>query len=194
MNKLRAFFVAVLLFFRPLPAIAFLPQPEGFTGIVLPYAAGVKINGPYLGDPDYDLSGTRGGKVSISGEGRTLTGRVLNQSSGLDFQGSHFSVITLMADGMLEYRSRDELVFRPYVSTGLSYATINMDALGREADDTAMMLQFGAGVGIQLSPVVTIDARYRYLHPFDRRMRVEGVPVGMDIGTHNLLFGMKISF
>ncbi|HWR01487.1 MAG TPA: outer membrane beta-barrel protein [Chlorobaculum sp.] len=171
-----------------------MPQPEGFTGIVLPYAAGVKINGPYLGDADYDLSGSRGGKVSTSDEGRTLTGRVLNQSSGLDFQGSRFSVVTFMADGMLEYRSRDDLVFRPYLSTGLSYATINMDALGRAADDAAMMLQFGAGVGIELSPVVTFDARYRYLHPFDRRMRVEGVPVGMDIGTHNLLFGMKISF
>ncbi|NTW52598.1 MAG: porin family protein [Chlorobiaceae bacterium] len=194
MKWLFAIFGTVMLLFRPVSSRAAFPQADRAMGIALPYASGVKVNGSYLGDSDYDLSATRGGKVSANDEGRLLTGRVLNQRSGLDWQGSNFSVLSFMADCMLEFSTRDELVFRPYVSTGLSYGTIDMESLGRDSDDTAMIMQFGAGVGIQLSPEVTLDARYRYLHPFERRMRVEGVPVDMDIGTHNLLFGMRVIF
>jgi opacity protein-like surface antigen len=183
-----------MLMFHPLSAMAAVPQTQTLIGIARPTASGLKINGSLLGDPDYDLSGTRGGKVSLSGEGSRLTARALYQKSVLDYQGSNFSVYTLLVDGMLELCACDELVFRPYVSTGMSYATIDFEALGRDGDDEGLILQFGAGVGIQLSPAVMIDARYRYIHPFDRRLHVYEMPVEMAIGTHNLLFGMRFSF
>jgi len=163
-------------------------------GIARPYASGVKINGPRLGDADYDLSETKGGKASLNDEWRTLTGRVLYQRSRLDYQGSNFSVYTLMTEGMLDFYSRDELLLRPYLSAGLSYATVDAEALGRDGDDETLILQLGAGVGLQLSPAVMVDARYRYIHPFDRRLRVYGMPFEMDVATHNLLIGMRFSF
>ncbi|NTU57401.1 MAG: outer membrane beta-barrel protein [Chlorobiaceae bacterium] len=194
MNVRLAFLVIAMLLFRHSSAVAVGSQPESFTGIAWPCKSGVKINGPSLGDADYDISRTKGGKVSLKGEKGSLVGRAVYQGSGLDFQGSTFSVFTLSADGMLECRNADGLVFRPYISSGLSYATIDVERLGMDADDTAFILQFGAGVGIQLSPLVIVDARYRYIHPFDRLMQVDALPVRLDSGTHNLLIGMRFMF
>jgi opacity protein-like surface antigen len=194
MKKQRLFPILAMLLFPPTSSMAALPPQGGSMGIARPYASGVKINGPWLGDADYDLSETKGGKASLNDEWRTLTGRVLYQRSRLDYQGSNFSVYTLMMEGFLEFYSRDEVVLRPYLSAGLSYATIDVEALGRDGDDEALVLQLGAGVGVQLLPAVMVDARYRYLHPFDRRLQVYGMPVGMDIAPHNLLIGMRFSF
>jgi opacity protein-like surface antigen len=194
MKELREFLVAIMLLLLPSSSMAAFPQSKGLMGIARPYDSGVKINGPYLGDEDYDISGTKGGKVSLNGDAQSITGRVLYQRSGLDCQGSNFSMYTLMVDGLLGFCLHDEIVVRPYVSAGLNYATIDVEALGRDGDDESLVLQLGAGVGIQLSPTVAVDARYRYLHPFDRRLRVYGMPVEMDIATHNLLIGMRFSF
>lgn len=163
-------------------------------GIVVSGMSGVRLNGPYLGDAEYDASGTIGGALSTRRHGRSLSGRVAYQKSPLDLSGSDLAVLSVMADGALEIRASNSLL-KPYISTGISYAMLDVERFGNAGADAVMALQLGAGVGLLLSESIMIDARYRYFSPMDEgRMNVRGVPVQMDLGAHNLLVGMRLNF
>lgn len=169
-------------------ASLFFDEPAG---VALLNGSGLRINGAYLGDADYDVSKTRGGCISVSRDGRSLTGRVLRQSSGLDNMGSSFSALSLLGELSFDSLVHD-IHLRPYVSSGASYAKIDVEALGEDGIDEVLLMQIGAGAAIELSPVVTFDLRYRYFFPMNRDMHVGERPIDIDIGTHNVLLGLRL--
>jgi opacity protein-like surface antigen len=190
MKRFRRLFPAVILFFQPDTVMAAFPA--GSTGIAVPSAQGITIDGSRLGNADYDLSKPQGGTLPLTG---TLSGRVVSQSTDLDDKGSRFSAITLMLENKFA-ETPDEAfpLFNPSVSAGMSYASMDVEVLGREADDAAWILQFGAGMEIRVSSGVTFDLRYRYLRPFERTLWLDGMPTSIGIDAHNLLVGMRIGF
>jgi len=153
--------------------------------------SGLRINGAYLGDADYDVSKTIGGSRSVSRHGRTFTGRVVRQKSGLDNLGSSFSVLSLLGEASLDLHLNG-IHLRPSVSTGASYAKIDVEALGDDGIDEVVLMQIGAGAAIELSPVVTFDFRYRYFFPINRERHLGERPIDIDISSHNVLVGLRL--
>jgi opacity protein-like surface antigen len=185
----RSFFSLVLLL---LPGVVMAAFPAGSTGIAVPAAQGIAIDGARLGDVDYDLSKPRGGELPLTGR---LSCSVVSQSTDLDDKGSRFSALTLMLESKSVERTDEDFPFiSTCVSAGMSYASMVVAVFGRDADDATWILQFGAGMEIRMSSAVTFDLRYRYLKPFERTLWLDGVPESIGIDTHNFLVGMRIGF
>ncbi|NTW54613.1 MAG: porin family protein [Chlorobaculum sp.] len=193
MKQARRLLFALLLFC--LPGAARAEFPSGASGIAIPSAQGITIDGSRLGDADYDLSKPRGGKLPLFGGGNGLSGRALSQSTELDDAGSRFSALTIMvAKNFTDNEDENFPIFRPAVSAGMSYASMDVEVLGADADDAAWILQLSAAMEIRLSPDVTLDLRYRYLKPFEETLWLEGVPESIGIEPHNLLVGVRVGF
>lgn len=172
---------------------AFAVFPEGSTGLALPCAEGVVVDGSRLGDADYDPSRPEGGRVRF-GDG-LLSCAALYQTTDLDDKGSSFSAITLMLENVTGPGLAGQTpVISPYLAAGVSYLTMAVEVLGSDAADDAWVLQFGAGAGVRLTDELTLDLRYRYLSPLERTMRLHGKPAYLDLSRHNLLVGMRYAF
>jgi opacity protein-like surface antigen len=197
MNHLRLSLFSLLLLL--LPRVVMAVYPEGSTGIALPSALGITIDGSRLGDADYDLSKPRSGVFPLTGKDGAISGRFVSQSTDLDDKGSHFSVVSVLLESRLTENPNDAFpLFCPTILAGLSYASLDVEDLGRNAaagdDDATWILQFGAGVELRMSSAVTFDLRYRYLLPFERTLWLDGMPASIGIAPHNLLVGMRIDF
>ncbi len=191
MRLLLHLLVAVLL----LPRSALAVFPQGSTGLALPCAEGVTIDGARLGDADYDPSHPDGGRLRLGDSPLSLA--ALCQSTDLDDKGSSFSAITLSLEHVVGpdlVRLVPVPVVSPYLAVGVSYMTMAVEVLGPEADDTALMLQFGAGAGVRLTDALALDVRYRYLELLERTMWLHGKPARIDVSRHNLLVGMRFGF
>lgn len=55
----------------------------------------------------------------------------------------------------------------------MSYANVDVDALGDDGSDGLFAFQLGAGVGFQVSPTVTVDAKYRYFASADPEIEID---------------------
>ena len=193
MKQTRRLFFAFMIFC--LPVVARAEFPSGASGIAVPSEHGITIDGSRLGDAEYDLSKPRGGKLPLFGVQSGLSGRALSQSTELDNAGSRFSALTIMIEKNFAESADEEFpCFIPSVSAGMSYASMDVEVLGADADDSAWILQLGAAVAIRMSPGVTFDLRYRYLKPFEETLWLEGVPESIGIEPHNLLVGVRVGF
>lgn len=66
-----------------------------------------------------------------------------------------------------------ESAFTPYVGGGIGIANVSINDLAvlgiplADDDDTVFAYQFGAGVGYEISPTLTLTADYRYFATAD---------------------------
>jgi len=187
------FFISVLALFFSSHARAATPYVGGSTGFAFLSGDKLTINGPYLGDPEYDSGAAFSGALGMDYDGYRLEGEVAYQKNEIDNLGSDVSVLSFMANGYLDFQfERSRIV--PFVSAGLSYAKVDVDALGEDGSDGVLAVQVGAGVGFQVSSQVTIDAKYRYFASADPDIELGAKTYEMDINSHNLLFGFRVSF
>lgn len=155
---------------------------------------GVRLDGPYMGDADYDVSKVAGGVLSVSRDGRTLSGSVQLRKRGFDYIGSGISFVSVSADGSMELVVLRRRVI-PWLSTGISYGRVGFETLSRDVEDNSMaIVQFGAGIGVPVSPGVMFETRYRYFAPVDSEALIDGRPVDLEIDRHNLLMGVRFQF
>jgi len=187
------FFILSLLLLLSAHARAATPYVGGSTGFAFLNGDKLIIKGPYLGDPEYDSGAVFSGALGMDYDGYRLEGEVAYQKNEIDNLGSDVSVLSFMANGYLDFQfERSRIV--PFVSAGLSYAKVDVDALGEDGSDGVLAVQVGAGVGFQVSSQVTIDAKYRYFASADPDIELGAKTYEMDINSHNLLFGFRVSF
>lgn len=187
-------------FLRALISLSFsgvqlaLPGTPAYPAAPAGGGVGVRLDGPYLGDADYDVSKVAGGVLSTSRDGRTLSGSVQLRKREFDCLGSGISFVSVSADGSMEVVVMNRRVI-PWLSTGISYGRVGVETLPREGEDSSMaILQIGAGFGVPVSPDVIIETRYRYFAPVDRDALIDGRPVDLEIDRHNLLMGVRFRF
>jgi opacity protein-like surface antigen len=194
MRVLRGlFFISAFVLFFSSHARAATPYVGGSTGFAFLSGDKLTINGPYLGDPEYDSGAAFSGALGMDYDGYRVEGEVAYQKNEIDNLGSDVSVLSFMANGYLDFQlERSRIV--PFVSAGLSYAKVDVDALGEDGSDGVLAVQVGAGVGFQVSSHVTIDAKYRYFASADPDIELGTKTYEMDIHSHNLLFGFRVSF
>lgn len=188
----RTLLTIISLFLLPGGAPAARQQVS--TGVAVPAADGITIDGARLGDAEYDLSRPRGGRFSITGPGLGLSCRALYQKSDLDPAGSSFSAVSLLLEHTSALLAGVDHRLATRFEAGLSYATMRSEALGRDAEDRMWIFQTGAALGMRISPTVMLDLRYRHLWPRSGRMRLEDKPVDVDINAQHFLVGVRAGF
>ncbi len=187
------FFVFISVFFFVSQADATTPYVGGSTGFAFFSGDKLTINGTYLGDPEYDTGAAFSGALGMDFDGYRLEGEVAYQKNEIDNLGSDVSVLSVMANGYLDFQLEKSKII-PFVSAGVSYAKVDVDVLGDDGSDGLLAFQLGAGVGYQVSPTVTVDAKYRYFAAADPEVEIGSSKLEMDINSHNLLFGFRVSF
>ncbi|MGB0132191.1 outer membrane protein [Chlorobium sp.] len=180
-------------FFLASPVLAATPYVGGSKGFAFPNGEKISINGSCLGDPQYDTGAAFSGVFGKDYDGYRLGGEVAYQKNEIDNLGSDVSVFSVIANGYLNCRLEQHKV-TPFLSAGLSYAKVSVDALGARGSDGVVTLQLGAGVGFQVSSGVTIDAKYRYFAGVDPGIELGSRNIEMDIDNHNFLFGLRAGF
>ncbi len=189
-SPFAAMFLACLAVQLVVPGNPAYPAAPAVGGV------GVRLDGPYLGDADYDVSKVAGGALSTSRDGRTLTGSVQLRKREFDYIGSGISFVSVSADGSMEVVVMNRRVI-PWLSTGISYGRVGVETLpgeGEDNDNSMAILQIGAGFGVPVSPGVMFETRYRYFAPVDREALIDGRPVDLEIDRHNLLMGVRFQF
>jgi len=194
----ETFFSAIVQFFCPhvLPVADRGSRDslcDGSAGFAFFNGSGVRINGVYVGDADYDTGETFSGSVSFDSDSVLLEGEVAYQKNEIDSWGSGVSVLSFMANGYPAFRKNVRAVV-PYVSAGLSFASIDAEYPGNHGDHAVIALRLGAGVGIQVAPAVRLDARYRYFSVADPEFDDGGTIREIDIDCHNVLAGLRLTF
>lgn len=186
-------FVLVSTLFLASNALAAVPYVGGSAGFAFFSGDKLKLNGTYLCDSKYDTGAAFSGALGLEYDGYRLEGEVAYQQNEIDNLGSDVSVFSIMANGYLDFQLEQRKII-PFVSAGISYANVNVDALGNDGSDGVIAFQFGAGVGLQVSRQVTLDAKYRYFTAPDPRIELGSNTLEMDINSHNILFGCRVSF
>ncbi len=187
------FFVFFSTFFLVSQADAATPYVGGSTGFAFLNGDKLTINGMYLGDPEYDTGAAFSGALGMDFDGYRLEGEVAYQKNEIDNLGSDVSVLSVMVNGYLDFQFEKSKII-PFISAGVSYANVDVDALGDDGSDGLLAFQLGAGVGFQVSPTVTVDAKYRYFTAADPEIEIGSSKLEMDINSHNLLFGFRVCF
>lgn len=180
-------------FFLAAPLLAATPYVGGSAGFAFFSGDRLTINGSCLGDPQYDTGAAFSGAFGRDYDGYRLGGEVAYQKNEIDNLGSDVSVFSVIANGHLDYRFEQRKI-TPFLSAGLSYAKVSVDALGERGSDGVLAVQLGAGVGFQVSRRVTIDAKYRYFAAADPTIELGSRTFEMDIDNHNILFGLRAGF
>ncbi|MBN1279084.1 MAG: acyloxyacyl hydrolase [Chlorobium sp.] len=187
------FFVLILFFFGTASADSATPYVGGSTGFAFLNGDKLTLNGTYLADPEYDTGAAFSGSLGMDYDGYRVEGEVAYQKNEIDNLGSDVSVLSFMANGYLDFQMERSRII-PFVSAGVSYAKVDVDTLGDDGSDGVFAFQLGAGAGFQISSRVTIDAKYRYFASADPEIELGQKKYQMDINSHNLLFGFRMSF
>jgi hypothetical protein len=168
---------------------------EKATGIAVPVARSLAINGPRLGDADYDPSHPKRGRLYLTGRDGWLLCRAVYQSTALDDKGSTFSVLTLVLESRTDSKEKANRSFTPRFSAGVSYAAMDIEVLDDDdADHVLWIGQLSGGFGVELTQEFTLDIRYRYLVPFDTMMTLSARPFSADVDRNNFLVGLRARF
>lgn len=80
----------------------------------------------------------------------------------------------------------------PFVSCGVGYAKVELEAFGNTFDDEALAYQVGGGVSFSFNPAVSLDIKYRYFAVPSLELVVDAEEV--DFASHNVYGGLRFNF
>ncbi len=164
-------------------------------------------------DPGFNLGagiGYNWGAARLEGEVAYAQNDVdTGDDNGTEFRGSgDISALSLMLNGYLdlgtfhffsgptaEGQQTPALSLTPFVGAGIGAAQLSIDESqlgpqGADEDDVVAAGQIGAGVGIALNELLTLDLSYRYFITEDPNFGgVDG-----EYDAHNLLVGLRYGF
>jgi opacity protein-like surface antigen len=104
------------------------------------------------------------------------------------YKGEKFSVLSLMANGYIDFDSIP--IVKPYLMAGIGMVDITMKNNWDNTDDTVFAYQVGLGAGYALNDIITFDLGYRYMRAsnpqFDGR--------NATYASHNALAGFRFNF
>ena len=189
-----------IVLFSSLPARAGSPY-AGLT-VGLAYLNDSNLKGSKSGDLSYDdgeaysyAHGLNIGRVRLEGEiGYQKNDFDTFGSDGIAAEGD-LSILSLLANGYYYCEIGDSKIV-PILSAGIGVANVEYedDVDEFSEDDIVLAYQVGAGLGLKVSPSVTINAMYRYFSTQDASFQEAGGDIELDISSHNVLVGLKVDF
>ncbi len=205
MKKFLSVCTALLVFFAsaPLAQAAADPYVSLSAGLALLQNSDIEDGGVTDEDAiEYGTGYAVNGALGLDGGMYRLEGAVgyqvndwdkfydIEVPDGID---AEVSILSFMANGYVDIEMPTAMV-TPYLMAGAGVANVDFDAedvVGDSDGDTVFAYQFGAGVGIDATPNVTLDLGYRYFATGDVSPE-EGVDVS--IASHNLMAGVRVGF
>ena len=190
---------ASVLFFS-LPVLAGSPY-AGLT-VGLAYLNDSSLKGSKSGDLDYDdgeaytyAHGLDFGCVRLEGEIGYQKNDFDTFEPGGVGAGGDLSILSLLANGYYYCEIGDSSIV-PILSAGVGAANVEYedDIDEFSEDDIVLAYQVGAGLGIKVSPSVTVNAMYRYFSTNDASFSEGGEEIELDISSHNVMLGLKVNF
>jgi len=154
--------------------IAMLEDSDLGHGFTLPYDAGMAVA---------LAAGLDMGNLRLEAE-------VGFQENGIEESDDlEVAVTTFMANGYYDLELPLNPI-KPYVTAGIGLADVNAEELAF-GDDSSLVLagQIGVGAGFAVAPMITLDARYRYLMTTDAEF--DGGP-DISISSHNVMLGLRV--
>lgn len=149
------------------------------------------------------------GALGLDGEMWRLEGAIGYQVNDLDavadvdfgeledFIGdidAEVAILSFMANGYLDIDMPSAPV-SPYLMAGAGAANVSFDIEGESEDDTVFAYQFGAGLGVEVTPNVVLDVGYRYFASSDVSPGDDNDDdVEISIASHNIMAGVRVGF
>ena len=199
-KHLSGLFCLTIVLFSSLPARAGSPY-AGLT-VGLAYLNDSSLKGSKRGDLSYDdgeaysyAHGLDLGCFRLEGEiGYQKNDFDSFEPGGVAAEGD-LSILSLLANGYYYCEIGDSRIV-PIISAGIGAANVEYeDELDDfSEDDIVLAYQVGAGLGIKVSPTVTVNAMYRYFATQDASFEEAGDDIELDISSHNILVGLKVNF
>lgn len=172
---------------------------SGNLGLAMPISvdgSGSGIDMEFEFDNGYSVGGAVGydfGTVRLEGEiayQKTAFDNVKATYSGdsvtLNMDGD-ISVVSFLINGYFDIKN--DSAFTPFIGAGAGYAditandvTIAGENLGSVASDGGLAYQLSLGVSYAVNEKTAIEVKYRYFVPDE------------DFKSHNVLFGVRLSF
>lgn len=180
---------AVILMGSAAMAEAATPYVSTSVGIAMRGDSDVEEGGkPYY--IPYDVGYAVTGAVGIESGRTRLEGEIGYQKNGIeDADDLDISMTTFMANGYLDLGVPMSPV-TPYVTAGIGVAEVKADGLGFDDDScTVLAGQVGIGAGFNIAPMVTFDAKYRYLIAADAEFD-DNTEISID--SHNVMLGLRV--
>lgn len=180
---------AMILMGSAAMAEAATPYISGTVGIAMRSDSDVEDAGMLFYQP-YDTGYALTGAVGLDTGTIRLEGEIGYQQNGLeDFDDIDMSMTTFMANGYLDLGVPMSPV-TPYVTAGIGMADVRAEGLGF-ADDSSTVLagQVGIGAGFSIAPMVTLDAKYRYMIAADAEFDDD---VEISVDSHNVMLGLRV--
>lgn len=134
--------------------------------------------------------------LDVSGTIATTFG-TFTGSGSIPLSGS-FDSLSFMANGRYGYQN--ETILTPFVLAGVGIARVGINNARSGglaiADDTDWVFAYqgGAGVGIEITPMISAEVSYRYFATLDPSFTdAAGVGFDAEYRTHNVLFTLKFT-
>lgn len=199
-RHLSGLFCLTIVLFSSLPAHAGSPY-AGLT-VGLAYLNDSSLKGSKSGDLSYDdgeaysyAHGLDLGCFRLEGEiGYQKNDFDSFEPGGIAAEGD-LSILSLLANGYYYCEIGDSRIV-PIISAGVGAASVEYedDLGGFSESDIVLAYQVGAGLGVKVSPTVTVNAMYRYFSTQDASFQEAGDDIELDISSHNILVGLKVNF
>ena len=199
-KHLLGLFCLSVILLSSLPADAGSPY-AGLT-VGLAYLNDSSIKGSKKGDLSYDDGEAYSYAHGFDLGCVRLEGEIGYQKNDFDTFGPEgvvangdLSILSLLANGYY-YCEIDNSSIVPIISAGIGVANIEYEDEVDEfsEDDIVLAYQIGAGLGVKLSPSVTLNAMYRYFSTQDASFQEAEDDIELDISSHNVLVGLKVNF
>ncbi len=198
-HLLNVFFFSLVLF-SSFPAYAGSPY-AGLT-VGLAYLNDSSLKGSKSGDLSYDYGeaysyahGFDLGCIRLEGEVGYQKNDFETFEPGRITADGDLSILSLLANGYYYYEIPNSFIV-PIVSAGIGAANVEYeDDIDKfSEDDTVLAYQISAGLGVKISPSVTVNAMYRYFATQDASFREGDENLELDISSHNVLLDLKVNF
>ena len=120
----------------------------------------------------------------------------VDKLDGMSINGD-VDILTFLVNGYFDFDTGGPI--KPYITAGLGFSNVDESEPGYfSEDDNILTYQVGAGVGIALNEITTLDCRYRYLgaSDFEYSYSVAGTIINgeTEIASHNLTVGIRMAF
>jgi len=179
---------AMILMGSAAMAEAATPYISGAVGIAMRSDSDVNDSGGFIYE-SYDTGYAVTGAVGLDTGKMRFEGEIGYQQNGIeDFDDLDMSMTTYMANGYIDLGLPASPV-TPYLTAGIGLADVRFEGVGFDDDSSTVLAgQVGVGAGFSIAPMVTLDAKYRYMIADDAEFDGET----FSIDSHNVMLGLRV--
>jgi opacity protein-like surface antigen len=178
-------------------AQAATPYIGGSVGLGFLSDSTIEDDGSKLGELSWDSGFLVGGAIGIKEDVYRLEAEVgyqQNDAKTLTLSGGSesaakgdVSILSFLANAYYDFNSGTGTLV-PFLTAGAGVASIE---LTEDLDDTVFAWQVGAGLGVELTPDITMDLKYRYFAASDPTY---DDTTKLSVSSHDLLLGLRVGF